>query len=238
MCVCVCVCVCVSCRVTLINSWPFVFLNDCWAITPTHKLSATAFPPIHTHYRITDIHTHTHTHTHTLTHSIFTTAPIQNTYQCAYTNTEKHKNKHVYTVQAQSWIHMNSHIDQQKTQTHTVGDTPAATSWRNILPQEIEPLITVWTLWGSTKEIHVEHSLGHHTATQTHTHTTANHTSPKSPARLNVHLKIHTSVAPGMLWKNSEGQKSACWGSMFSISICLLVLSNGPRTAELFQQLQ
>lgn len=63
------------------------------------------------------------------------------------------------------------------------------------------------------KEIHVEHSLRHHIEAHTlphkhtHTHMTGDHRSPKSPARLNVHLKIHTSVAPGMLWKNSEGQK-------------------------------
>lgn len=68
--------------------------------------------------------------------------------------------------------------------------------------------------------------------THTHAYTTANHSSPKSPARLNVHLKIHTSAAPGMLWKNNEGQKSSSWGSMFSISICLLFLPNGRRREQ------
>lgn len=71
--------------------------------------------------------------------------------------------------------------------------------------------------------MHVEHSLRLHTGTHTLTHTAANHSSPKSPARLNVHLKIHTSVAPRMLWKNNEGQKSGFWSH--AEVLCFLFLS-------------
>lgn len=70
----------------------------------------------------------------------------------------------------------------------TLTVTPQQKPVRGIFsPQEGEPQITTWTLWGATKKIDEEHSLGQHTAA----HSPANHSSPKSPASLNVHLKIH-----------------------------------------------
>lgn len=102
---------------------------------------------------------------------------------------------------------MYTHKQLHTRQTHTEGDTPAVTSLRNIPPQANEATnYSVNSLrihGGNTCRTFPE-------ATHTLTHSAANHSGPKSPARLNVHLKIHTSVAPGMLWKNNEGQKSVC----------------------------
>lgn len=41
-------------------------------------------------------------------------------------------------------------------------------------------------------------------STHTLTRPTVDHSSPKSPATLKVHLKIHTCDAPGMLWKKKN----------------------------------
>ncbi len=122
-CVCVCVCVCVSCSVTLINSWPFVLLNDWRAITPTHKLSATTFPPLHTQTHITD--------TCALTCAPSTHRNSANTNHkavCIFKYTERGTSMYIqYSIKDKSTIVKQPHT-LIKTQTHSEGDIPAATS--------------------------------------------------------------------------------------------------------------